>query len=441
MSIKLNIAAYQNKEVNAAPLVVFRVLFGLLMFFSTLRFAIKGWIEELYIETPFHFSYFGFDWVQAYSPVFTYGMFTLVGLSALGIAFGFRYRLAALLFFVSFTYTELMDATNYLNHYYFISLVGFSLIFLPANRMASVDCYLNPAIQRNKVPKWTVDLLKLQLGLVYFFAGLAKVNSDWLFQAEPLSLWLRSKYHLPIIGELLSKQWLAYAMSWAGCLFDLSIAFLLLNRKTRMPAYMMVVFFHLFTYMLFPIGMFPFIMIASTTIFFDPSWHEKVLVKLGLKEKKVPSFSLSMKIPAVLYVFVLFQLIWPLRHWMYSSDVLWSEEGYRFSWRVMLTDKAGVAFFTVRDASSKKQTLVDNNEFLCPRQERLMSTNPDFMLQFAHFLKEEYRKKGYGQPEVFVESYLNINGKGSRSFTDPTVDLGLEKRGFSTKSWINKPAS
>jgi len=124
-----------------------------------------------------------------------------------------------------------MDKTTYLNHYYFISILSFLLIFLPANATFSVDAFLRKK-QFLKVPKWTIDSIKFLLAIVYLFAGLAKLNSDWLFRAMPLKIWLPSKYDLPFIGEnIMQQEWFFYAMSWGGLLYDLSIPFLLLYKK------------------------------------------------------------------------------------------------------------------------------------------------------------------------------------------------------------------
>jgi hypothetical protein len=160
---------YFEQYTDAATLAFFRLAFGLLMVFSVLRFAVNGWIEKFYIRPQFHFTYYGFSWIKPYGN-FTYVAFIICGLSALMVAIGYKYRLAIILFFLSFTYTELLDKTTYLNHYYFVSLVSFVMIFLPAHAAFSVDAYKNPARAFDKVPRYTVDIIKLLLAIVYFYA-------------------------------------------------------------------------------------------------------------------------------------------------------------------------------------------------------------------------------------------------------------------------------
>jgi len=341
--------SYFNQDTSSAPLAVFRIGFGLTMLISIIRFWSYGWIEKLYLDPKFHFSYYGFEWVKPIGD-WTYLIFMVCGLSALFVALGLKYRLAIIVFFLSFTYIELMDKTTYLNHYYFISILSFLMMFLPANAYYSVDNLIRKK-QFLTIPRWTIDSIKLLLGIVYFYAGLAKLNSDWLFKAMPLKIWLPSKYDLPFIGEnLMQQSWFHFAMSWSGMFYDLLIPFLLLYKRTRIAAFILVVFFHAFTRVLFPIGMFPYVMIVGSLIFFDAKVHLKIIdiirnslkfLKFNLKPIKRESFAYRFpkQTLAILGVFFFIQLLMPFRYVLYPSELFWREEGYRFSWRVMLMEK------------------------------------------------------------------------------------------------------
>ena len=186
-----------SEKISASPLALFRILFGIMMFISIVRFWYYGWIEKFYIEPKFFFSYYGFQWVKPLGE-WTYLLFIISGLSSIFVAIGYRYRIAIISFFLSFTYIELMDKTTYLNHYYFISILSFLMIFLPAAAYFSVDASKNKAYEH--IPRWTIDSLKLLLGIVYFYAGLAKLQPDWMVRAMPLKLWLPSKYDTPLFG-------------------------------------------------------------------------------------------------------------------------------------------------------------------------------------------------------------------------------------------------
>ncbi|MFN2260465.1 MAG: HTTM domain-containing protein [Psychroflexus sp.] len=438
--------SYFQEHTSAAPLAVFRIGFGLMMMISIIRFWSYGWIEKLYINPQFHFSYYGFEWVKPLGN-WTYLIFILCGLSALFVALGFKYRLSILLFFLSFTYIELMDKTTYLNHYYFISLVSFLMIFLPANAYYSIDNIIRKK-QYAFIPKWTIDTIKLMLGIVYFYAGLAKINSDWLFKAMPLKIWLPSKYDLPFIGEnLMHQTWFHYAMSWSGMFYDLLIPFLLLYKRTRIFAFILVVFFHVFTRVLFPIGMFPYVMIVGSLIFFDAKVHHKIInvIRKILKLFKIKPKSVSTAVfnyanqKLVLNFLVLFfviQLLMPFRYVLYPSELFWREDAYRFSWRVMLMEKRGYAYFKVVNPEKETYFYVDNSDFLSSFQEKQMSTQPDFILEYAHFLGEHFKSQGHQPIEIYVESYVALNGRRSQAYIDPDVDLLKEYESFKSKTWI-----
>ncbi|WP_419212046.1 HTTM domain-containing protein [Maribacter sp. X9] len=445
------VTAYFNSYTDAAVLSFYRMAFGLMMFFSLLRFAINGWIDKFYITPQFHFTYYGFSWVKPLG-TFTYLLFVICGLSALGVAAGYKYRASIILFFLSFTYIELMDKTYYLNHYYFISVVSFVLIFLPANVFFSVDAQKDRSRFSNKVPRYTIDIIKVLLAIVYFYAGLAKLNSDWLLNAMPLKIWLPANADLPLIGPLLGKEWVAYAFSWTGALYDLGIVFLLLWRRTRIFGFIFVVVFHVLTRILFPIGVFPFVMIVSSLIFFDSSFHRNAINRMmkilpkgkwkakkrnGLTPKKHPPLGTNIIIPIVLAFVLLLQLLVPFRNLLYPKELFWTEEGYRFSWRVMLMEKAGYAQFTISDPDAGKFQVVDNAKFLTRFQEKQMSFQPDFILEYAHFLHDYYTKNdGMIDPEVTVECYVSLNGRLSKLYIDPNINLAKEHESFKTKTWI-----
>jgi len=431
------------KKTSIAPLITFRVLFGFMMAMSTIRFAYYGWIQELYITPQFYFTYLGFGWIKPLGGNGMYVLFFLVFLSAVGVMLGWFYRISIISFFLLFTYVELIDKTNYLNHYYFVSIVSFLLIFVPAERCFSIDTWKSPSIICHQVPAWTINVLKLQLGFVYFFAGIAKLNPDWLFHAMPLKLWLPSVAHTPIIGFLFNYEWSAYLFSWSGAIYDLTIVFFLLYARTRVLAYIAVVVFHIMTAMLFQIGMFPYIMILSTLIYFSPEFHQSLITKgqklFGQKPKstkRIYEMSRQKIILNVLAVFFTIQLLLPFRYLAYPGSLFWSEQGYRFSWRVMLMEKAGYTTFTIKDGHSEKKEWVNNMDFLTPQQEKMMSTQPDMILQYAHYLAAVYTKKGFQNPIVNCTSKVALNGKRSQLFIDPNVDLAKEERGFHHKKWI-----
>nr|WP_308425707.1 HTTM domain-containing protein [Dyadobacter beijingensis] len=434
-----------QKYTSAAPLAVFRALFGLMLAISTVRFVALGWVQELYISPRFFFPFYGFEFVKPLGE-WTYLLFAICGISALLVAIGWHYRVAAVVLFMSFTYIELMDKTTYLNHYYFVSLLCFLLMFLPAHAAFSVDARRNARLRAGQIPAWCIDALRVLVCMLYAYAGIAKLNSDWLLEALPLRIWLPAKNDVPILGPLFNHVETAYAFSWIGCIYDLSVGFLLWNRRTRPFAYASVVVFHLLTSLLFPIGMFPYVMIVTALIFFPAAFHQKIIdrVSSALKLRRehispggryyFPGLALPM-VQGIFVLFFVFQIIFPFRYLLYSDELFWTEEGYRFSWRVMLMEKAGYTQFTVTDATGKRQ-VVNNNDFLTRLQEKMMSTQPDMILQYAHILRDHYAAHGFTAPQVYVDSYVALNGRTGKPLVAPDLDLAKESESFRHKSWI-----
>jgi hypothetical protein len=422
------------------------------MFASTVRFVANGWIDAFYLLPEFHFTYLGFGWVQPPPGAWLYVVFAALALFSLAIAAGIFYRFSVFAFFILFTYIELLDKTYYLNHYYFVSLLSFLLIFLPLQRRASVDALWRPEIPSPLVPVWTVAAARLQLGLVYFFAGIAKINTDWLLDAMPLRIWLRANTGFPLIGWLFDFAWMHYLMSWAGMLFDLAIPFLLLYRPTRLWAYVAVIGFHTITGLLFPIGMFPWIMIGCTLVFFSADelgrlgkWlgsvrhgnNQLASRRRGVDERSTPLRTWPGRIVApLLVIFFAVQIVLPLRHWLYPGNVLWTEEGFRFAWHVMVVEKTGHVTYWAEDIERGITFPLYPSDYLTYQQEKQMSFQPDMILQFAHYLKARLQQQGIENVAIRAEAFVSLNGRRSQLLIDPTVDLTTKTNSMAAKPWI-----
>lgn len=439
-----------DKSVSAAPLVIFRIIFGALMLFSTCRFLFKGWVHDLYIAPDFHFTYLGFEWVAPLPGNWMYLPFVLMIIGSIGILLGAFYRFSALLFFLSFSYVELLDKTNYLNHYYFVSLIAFLMILVPANADCSIDAKRKRSLYSATVPQWSIRILQFQLACVYVFAGIAKVQSDWLLDAQPLKIWLQAHRDLPVFGSLLAKETTAYLFSWFGCLYDLFIVAFLLMPKTRPWAYVCVVFFHLVTWYLFPIGVFPWVMIFSTLLFFSEPFHQTLVqaIKRPIRWRN-PVYPSRRKYAAAkrsfILLFVLFQLVVPVRFLLYPQHLFWHEQGFRFSWRVMLMHKEGHATFWVKDRSTGKSIEIINSDYLTENQIDQMSTQPDMILQFAHHLGKTFEDTllHFGnnsvrlyQPSVHARIFVSLNGRPSQLFVDDKHDLTAIEYTLNHHTWL-----
>ncbi len=445
------------RPVDCASAVVFRVVFGILGLTGVVRFFKNGWIEELYILPTHHFTYLGLEWIRPWSGWGMYVHFVVLGILSLFVTFGFLYRWSIASYFLAFTYVELLDQTTYLNHYYWVSLVSLLMIFMPLERVVSVDAWRNPAIRRTTVPLWVVWVLRVQIGLVYFFAGLAKVNTDWLLRGQPLRIWLFQQGEMPLLGDWLRAAETAYVFSWAGALFDLTIVGWLAWRRTRLLGYGVLVVFHTLTGLLFPsIGLFPWYMIGGSQLFFSPAWPRKALAGISGRwtfwrwspnpqpqdqhshnssDHRPPAWRENLCLVS-LGLFALVQIGLPLRHFAYPGNVRWNEEGYFFAWRVMLTEKVGFVEFRVHDPTTGEAWRVSADHWLSPLQAERMAIQPEMIRQTARFIAEEYAAAENRQVEVRVDAFVSINGRPHVRLIDPAIDLASVEAGLWPKEWI-----
>ena len=440
------------RPIDLAWLAALRLLLGGVLGVSMLRFLVNGWVDELLLEPGFHFKYWGFGWIEPLPPAAMHALFWGLSGLALCVAAGLAFRLTAPLFALGFSYVQLIDVTNYLNHYYLAAALCWLLAISPAARAWSLDAAIArwrarrsgaaPFVPTATIPAAWQLLFRVQVGVVYVFAGLAKAQSDWLLHAQPLRIWLGGDTKLPLIGRLFLIDEVPLLMSWAGFLFDTTIVGWLLYRRTRPIAFLAVIVFHTATSLLFNIGVFPAIMIASALVFFSPSWPRRLFgwaVPASIEAARAglapPSLRQRLALGlAALYCLV--QLTLPVRHLLYAGNVLWHEQGMRFSWRVMVRVKGGGTTFIVRQVATGKVWHVSPRDYLTPRQEAEMSSQPDLILQLAHHIEQDFAARGLGPVEVRAESHATLNGRRSARLIDPRVDLTTVNDGIAPATWI-----
>ena len=57
-------------------------------------------------------------------------------------------------------------------------------------------------------------------------------------------------------------------------------------------------------------------------------------------------------------VFLVVRALAPLRHLAYPGNVQWNEGGYRFSWRILVTEETGLIKFRVSGLNMDGERLV-----------------------------------------------------------------------------------
>jgi vitamin K-dependent gamma-carboxylase len=426
------------KQVDNSALVVFRVLFGLLIAIEAFGAIFTGWVRRTLIEPDFTFNFIGFEFLQ---PLPGNGMiwyYAIMGLFGIFVMLGYKYRLSMIVYLLMWSATYLMQKSSYNNHYYLLMLLCFIMCFLPANRWFSLDAKIRPEISKISMPRWVWVVIVLQLWIVYTYASVAKLYPDWLDGSFP-ALLMSSKKDYWLVGEFLQQGWIRYAIAYFGLLFDLLIIPLLLWRKTRVPIFLAAIFFHLFNSFIFHIGIFPYMSLAFC-IFFFPS--EKIN-KWFLRNKKEHYDKGEIIIPpyrnfliAAMSIWFVIQVSLPLRHWFFQDDVLWTEEGHRLSWRMMLRGKSGRVAFKVVEKGTTDTIMVDKAQYLSRKQLRAITSKPDLIWQFAQRLEAKYAEEGK-QIEVYVEGKISVNGGPYKMLIDPEVDLAAEEwQHFKHHDWI-----
>lgn len=422
--------ALLTNSTDGASLAAFRILFGSTMAVAMVRFVALGWVEEFYVAPAFHFTWEAFPWIVPLPAPLMRLLFTALALLAVAIAVGLYYRLAAAAFFVGFTYVELLDKATYLNHYYLASLLSGLLIFLPAANLWSVDAWRRPGRTSHRIPSWPVNLLRFQLAVVYLFAGVAKINSDWLIDAQPMRIWLAARSDLPLAGPFLAQIWVAYAFSWIGAIYDLAIVLFLLWPRTRFAAYVTVILFHAMTAVLFPIGMFPWLMIVATLLFFPPDWPRRWLVKTETAEHDV-EHRVSRRLGILLAVYAVVQIVVPLRAYWPGTDPEWTNRGFNFAWRVMIAEKAGYTELIAADRSTGREWPVRLSDYVTERQQKMMAQDPFMVRALARQVAADLQRRGL-DVVVRAESFASLNGRPVQRLIDPRVDFARPL----PKDWI-----
>ena len=455
------LAEVLTRQVDASPIVFFRVLFGILMAVEVIRYWAHGRISRYYIEPAFLFSFV--EWIKPVG-VGMYPVFILMGAAALFLAIGYHYRAASILYFVLYTYAFLLDKAQYNNHYYLICLLAFLFAVTNTDRGFSID-----AVRRrlpSRVPAWQVYLFRLQVFVVFFYAGVAKINADWL-AGEPVRAWLAARSDYFLIGPLLLKEWFVFLYAYAGMVFDLGIGFALLWSRTRKAGFVLLLGFNLLNKWFYDIGIFPYLTMATFVLFMDGTrirglfgrWvrtravggavvrdllGKRVETEVNQRKQQPWKELLSRLGPVgigakaiLISGFVLVQLLAPLRHFAIPGHVAWTEEGHLFSWRMKLRDKRAeeIIFYTKDSRSGNINELPTDG--LTRRQERKMSTKPHMIVQYARHLSEDLRKSGFENAPVYVRTSVSLNSRDPRPLIDESADLAkVQYRSFGHNGWI-----
>lgn len=424
------------KRIDNSALIVFRVFFGLILVVEAWGAILTGWVKRIMIDPKFTFHFIGFDFLQPLPGNSMYFYYIIMGIVGIMVMIGFKYRLNILLYTIMWTSVYLMQKSAYNNHYYLQVLLLLFMCIAPANRYLSVDAKMKPEIESNSMPRWIWLFIVLQVWLVYTYASIAKIYPDWL-DGTATGYLMKSRQSYWLIGDFLQQKWIHYAIAYFGIFFDLLAVPLLLWSKTRKFIFGLSIFFHLFNSIVFGIGVFPYLSLCFTLFFFPSNTIKSIFLKKKTHYDKgeivVPKH--RKPILAFFSLWFLVQFSLPLRHWLIKGDVLWTEEGHRLSWRMMLRTKSSIIQIKLVNKQTNETSFVNTNDYLTRKQHKMLS-RPDGIWQFCQKLKEEYAKKGT-EIELYVDCKVSINGHEYATLIDPFYNMAdAEWDYFWHKDWI-----
>ena len=427
--------------VDNSPLVIFRVCFGFLLLYHCLSFILSGKVYENFIQPPFTFTYIGFEFLQPLPGNGMYIYFGVMAVLALLVMLGAWYRPAMIGFTLLWVIIYLMQKSNYNNHYYFILLLCCLMSAMPANACFSIDAKRSIITPTHTCPQWVSWLLIAQMAIIYFYSAINKFTPDWL-SGKFIALQFSGFSTRHLLGPLYGSRLFQLFICYGSIIFELLIIPLLLWKKTRTPALFVYCGCHLFNAYTFRIGIFPWLCIAAALFFLD---GEKL--RGSFFKNSRPQISgdavIIRKITArrifvyCLGIYLLFQVLLPMRSWFYPGNVFWTEEGYRMSWKMMLRKKAGKIHFKVSDTATGKIWDIDPAERFTRSHLNWLAVCPDIVWQYAQRLKKEFNGKGYPNVAVYAIDSVSLNNNPLQLLIDPAVDLTkVSWQPFSHSDWI-----
>lgn len=425
------------KKIDNAPLIIFRIFFGFLLACETFGAILTGWVKSNLIDPEFTFSHIGMEWLQ---PLPGYGMyiyFMVMGTLGIMVMMGYKYRFTLGAYTVLWAGVYFMQKTSYNNHYYLLLLVCIIMLFLPANRYASIDVKKNPGIKSLVMPAWCSWVMILQVAIVYFFATVAKFYPDWLDGTFTKNLLSRS-VTFPSLNKIVTQEWFYMFIAYAGIIFDLLIVPLLLYKKTRTIAFIASLIFHIFNSVTLQIGIFPFFALSFVVFFYPPETIRRFFFRKKPKVSEDIGVTYHGK-KILLYFFIpyfIIQLFLPLRHWFIKGDVLWTEDAHRLSWRMMLRSRTGYTIFKIVDKKTNKILQSEQLAKLTTKQYNSMATKPDMIWQTSQRIKKEFAEQNT-EVAVYATTMVSINGKPMKRLINPDADLAqAEWNYFFHNDWV-----
>ncbi|XP_021230711.1 vitamin K-dependent gamma-carboxylase, partial [Numida meleagris] len=431
-----------HRPTDPAALGAFRAAFGLLMALDVPQERGLARLDQRYLDG---LQVCRFPLLPALHPLpldWMYLVYAVMMLGALGVMCGCCYRLSALSFLVPYWYVLLLDKASWNNHSYLYGLLAFQLALLGADRYGSIDGLFRPQKRNAHVPLWNYTLLRAQIFIVYFIAGLKKLDADWVGGYSMGSLarhWLFSPFRLVLSEEMTSRL----VVHGGGLALDLSAGFLLFFDATRPLGLVLVTYFHAMNSQLFSIGMFSYTMLASSGLFCDPSWPRRLCARCprwvrgvlpstepprhspdchygGRGDARRPTLQQQLA-AAFTLLYVLEQLFLPYSHFITQGYNSWTNGLYGYSWDMMVHSRFHQHVkITYRDGLTGEVGYLKPGVFT---QTRRWKDHADMLKQYSLCLSRILPQYNVSQPQIYFDIWVSINDRFQQRLVDPRVDL------------------
>nr|XP_054919472.1 vitamin K-dependent gamma-carboxylase-like [Dermacentor andersoni] len=438
---------------DPSSLAIARILFGAVMILDQPEERGLAFVEERWGD-PKECRFPLFSFLKPLSLEGMYCIHLIMLLGAIGICTGAFFKKSCMAFLLPYWFIFLLEKSRWNNHSYLYGLITVLLSVTGAHHLWSVDCWRKSGIRNTDIPKWNYVLLRLQVFLVYFIAGLKKTDRDWIGGHSMDGLarhWVFDLFKLVMTEEQVDT----YVVHWGGFLLDLTVGFLMIGTAVRPVGVLFCVLFNTMNSRMFAIGMFPYVMIVLTTIFFDYSWPKKVAAVLPLCIRNaVPDLSASRpdfsrcwypgrckgnvqcigspraerrlcrwKMTAfLLCLHVVLQLFLPYSHGLTKGYNTWTQGSYGYSWDMMVHNWRPVHIkLVLYDNAAHKTHFLDPEKFTTSKR---WHHQADMVVQFAHCISDRFRQDyGMKDVEIYVDVWMSLNGRFAQRMYDPTVNI------------------
>uniref|UniRef100_A0A4W4GE97 Vitamin K-dependent gamma-carboxylase n=1 Tax=Electrophorus electricus TaxID=8005 RepID=A0A4W4GE97_ELEEL len=435
-----------NRPTDPASLGIFRCLFGMLMAVDITQERGLSHLDYKYLDGAPICRFPLFNFLEPLPMDWMYCVYLVMFLGAVGIMLGWFYRLSCLMFISTYWYIFFLDKTAWNNHSYLYGLIGFQLTLMDANRYWAIDGLRNPKKRNAHVPLWNYTILRAQIFIVYFIAGVKKLDADWVegYSMKYLAHhWLFDPFKVILPVELVSLM----VVHGGGLILDLTAGYLLFFDVTRPAAIIFVTYFHCMNSQLFSIGMFPYTMLATSPLFCYADWPRRFfgrfpeflqfVLPLTSDEPRPSPSCVYPKSPALsqptaprfrhkmaaffTVVYIAEQLFLPYSHFITKGYNNWTNGLYGYSWDMMVHSRTHQHVkITYKDGVTGQIGYLNPGVFT---QTRRWKDHGDMLKQYATCLSHNLPRFNITDPEIYFDIWVSINDRFQQRIFDPRVDV------------------